>query len=1412
MSFWGVVGAIAAVGAAAAAGAYIFNKMSQAEVRKQERLNERYREYEREVSREYNHIRSEYENKWQKMTEDAAERLEQERQRIRAENIEKFRGIYDEYKAMICEQRTSKEEFLAQCRSALSEYEEFSKDNSQTFVRMNSLKSIMLTLEEAIYKLEAYLCYLNKYEKNLDKYFNEDGKIIEPFSMVLPDYWPYPGKIFHAKKNEIVNFTYKPENGMKLYIPFPSDKKLLNSFYDNDTIPLMVLVPKVAGEIPSAVSIGNGMLKESFGSLSGISAKVVEVHGAIISLDCFGKKITMPDRELARKRSVTSGTILDLYVKEYDFALKDRVWLTERRENSANLMFFDRVVISYSRDEYAEMKRYLESNRFTDLDDEWYIGPVYDDDNNLVGLKVQISRYYGMLVSVAEKTCEDGTVKGRYFRFNRMLASNEMMSFSDVFAAVDVSLAACLVETINDSDSPEIDAMLRNCDELLFYLSAEFCKQEKLVSDSRMALYFKQWQILTERLANELKKSERVVLKVESWQKNSMGKRQYTIIAAKNAKRVLSFMRKAEKQMISNRFFAEIIDENGNTKSLPCKGIEYEDCTIHFRLNTILSDATMLQNNFEIPVYALTVPYVELQQIQGFDDFCMNAVSSTDIKETILSLSSLEYTDNGHRISSLYNSDILRNEAQLEAVSRAFSSKDYFMIQGPPGTGKTTVIRELIMQQLSLDERSRILVVSQANVAVDNVLKGLSSFGGLVEDNRIVRCGSDDKIANDIKRYSYSGQLNQYRCDLQKPSSVPELRQRWMDILEIENESFVGECLMRTFQIVGATCVGLSNRKLGLQGMEFDLVIIDEAGKALPGELIIPINRAKKLVIIGDHKQLPPVVDPHYYKGGDVRTDDVIDDPTDFFNKSFFERLWDDCPNTNKVMLDTQYRMPLPIAGLVNIFYDGKLKSGENCALKKPFVFGHNLVLLDMKDESEYTEQQEANSGPYNCCEAAAAAMLCKKLRSGYSGRIVIITPYKNQKRHIWDEIKKQELTGVSVNTVDAFQGDEEDIVIFCTTRSKKPTEYFSFSSRLNVAFSRAKHNLIIIASSNYFLHYQSDKPIRKVYEYIKSYGKTIPFSMISSNGFDMQFDCDLSETENRQFKQTVRSDKSFAALIDRMCSQKKPTPKRFCQECYSVLKDYEDTLCSNCIQKIVTINCQCCGHGIRYSLMDKYFAKKPEPQLCIECGTYTCSCGNEFYAPKAKYSELVKKGRKMYCKECNKRRSEVIKSVPCSACGDPIQYTFGMLQDSEESGYKLPTMCKTCKELQSRQYEEMKCEVCGQTFSFTYRDKEYYDKKKMPYPHYCKDCLSKVYKKTWCISCRKEINYTYKDKHWFESQNRQLPCHCPDCADRVFCKLTCRDCGKEFGYTYGQMQFNSDRGFDAPKRCVKCRCLKKLR
>lgn len=293
--------------------------------------------------------------------------------------------------------------------------------------------------------------------------------------------------------------------------------------------------------------------------------------------------------------------------------------------------------------------------------------------------------------------------------------------------------------------------------------------------------------------------------------------------------------------------------------------ITSEDGDISLRLKGEVDSDTLLDNNFILDMYSVAVPYAEKQHANAFSVFKEGRIVNEEVKIAIVNTSSIEYKDNGYRVQELYNKSIQTNRAQLDAVVRAFGEKRFFLIQGPPGTGKTTVIKELILQQLTRVCSARILVVSQANVAVDNVLRGIvdiSSVINIVNSTQIVRCGTPDKIADDIEEYSFEKKFVKYKEQLKAcqklDDEVEALRQKWIKIIEDKNNAdVVGECLLSCFQIIGATCVGLESRRYGLNGMEFDLVIIDEAGKALAGELLIPINHAKKVIIIGDHKQLP---------------------------------------------------------------------------------------------------------------------------------------------------------------------------------------------------------------------------------------------------------------------------------------------------------------------------------------------------------------------------------------------------------------------------------------------------------------------------------------------------------------------------------------------------------------------------
>lgn len=174
-----------------------------------------------------------------------------------------------------------------------------------------------------------------------------------------------------------------------------------------------------------------------------------------------------------------------------------------------------------------------------------------------------------------------------------------------------------------------------------------------------------------------------------------------------------------------------------------------------------------------------------------------------------------------------------------------------------------------------------------------------------------------------------------------------------------------------------------------------------------------------------------------------------------------------------------------------------------------------------MKDVREYKEQQDiksdgGKSSPYNEKEVEAAITIVFQIRNYYKKRIVIITPYKRQKFLLIKGFRKSGLENVWINTIDAFQGDEEDIVIYCTTRAVKETRYFSDSARLNVAFSRARNTLIFLGSSIYLKKYPKEHILHQVSDYLEAKATIIPYSEWLSPGLDLCYDVsydDVSES-----------------------------------------------------------------------------------------------------------------------------------------------------------------------------------------------------------------------------------------------------------------------------------------------------------
>lgn len=250
--------------------------------------------------------------------------------------------------------------------------------------------------------------------------------------------------------------------------------------------------------------------------------------------------------------------------------------------------------------------------------------------------------------------------------------------------------------------------------------------------------------------------------------------------------------------------------------------------------------------------------------------------------ETVVDLNSAMEDIRSHKIGNL-------NDRQLEAVTKSVLAKDLALIQGPPGTGKTTVIAEIIWQEIRKNPECRILLTSQTNLAVDNALERLQGQAGI----RPVRIGKPDKLEPEGRRFSLpvmdSWAQDSKNSDdnatriwidriVKKISNDPKYSSAissWKSELEAKDKHSRTEFsrLYRSnVNLVAATCSICGSRDFmesysdmfggnERSDMFFDVVIMDEASKATPLEMAVPLVLGKKIIVIGDHKQLPPMMD-----------------------------------------------------------------------------------------------------------------------------------------------------------------------------------------------------------------------------------------------------------------------------------------------------------------------------------------------------------------------------------------------------------------------------------------------------------------------------------------------------------------------------------------------------------------------
>ncbi len=296
---------------------------------------------------------------------------------------------------------------------------------------------------------------------------------------------------------------------------------------------------------------------------------------------------------------------------------------------------------------------------------------------------------------------------------------------------------------------------------------------------------------------------------------------------------------------------------------------------------------------------------------------------------------------------------------------------------------------------------------------------------------------------------------------------LQKISQDWCQRIGRGSDEFTGAFLSRC-KVVGATCIGVAARG-EVSEAEFDWVIIDEAGRSTHPELIVPMVRGRKIVLVGDHKQLPPIID------SDLQNDllDEIDVTREELETSLFEELIG--PTQAKLPLQVQYRMHPAIGDLIShCFYEDSLKPGDNVgSLKHGLKWATTPVIwLDTSKQKNHQEKKAGTSFE-NLLEVQQITKLLDRIESELAPKnliksVGVIAGYMAQKRLMRRQLKdasRWRHLQLEIDTVDAYQGREMDFIIYSIVRSntERKIGFLKDMRRLNVALSRAHELLVIV-------------------------------------------------------------------------------------------------------------------------------------------------------------------------------------------------------------------------------------------------------------------------------------------------------------------------------------------------------------
>ena len=435
------------------------------------------------------------------------------------------------------------------------------------------------------------------------------------------------------------------------------------------------------------------------------------------------------------------------------------------------------------------------------------------------------------------------------------------------------------------------------------------------------------------------------------------------------------------------------------------------------------------------------------------------------------------------------------NRSQEVAVNNMLCSRDVMIVHGPPGTGKTTTLVEAIAE--TLNREPQVLVCAQSNMAVDWICQKLVERGV-----RVLRIGNPTRVNDQMLGYCYErqyeahpdypelwsirkairqlqGERRKHSMSSSVQSRINRLRHR-AEELEVK----INVELFDNARVVASTLVG-SNSSL-LTGRRFGTLFVDEAGQALEAATWIAVRKADRVVLAGDHLQLPPTIKCYDAERGGLGVTMM----------EMVVRRWQQAVT----LLTTQYRMNRQIMQFSSDwFYGGSLKAADEVKVRGILDFDTPMEWIDTS-QMDFNEQvQGAGCSKVNVKEADFFVARLEEYVSRIGlERILderidfgLISPYKAQVRYMRQIVKRSAVLRqlrevLTVDTIDGFQGQERDVVFISLVRSNDDGSigFLSDLRRMNVAITRARMKVVVIGNAATLCHH---KFYAKLHAYIQS-------------------------------------------------------------------------------------------------------------------------------------------------------------------------------------------------------------------------------------------------------------------------------------------------------------------------------------